>query len=294
MFKKKINRVIMASVILMTLFASSVLKAQQYDKTIVIKHKLEALEKESGGRLGIALIDTTDNTQILYRENERFPMASTSKVMVVAAVLKESEKNNELLNKKMAIHKADLVNYNPITEKYIGASMTLGELSAAALQYSDNVAMNKLLEHIGGSHKATEFARSIGDADFRLDRTEPSLNSAIPGDKRDTTTPLAMAKSLQNLTLGKALARSQRNQLNEWLKGNTTGNESIRAGVPTTWIVGDKTGSGSYGSTNDIAVIWRNNQKPLILVTYFTQTSKSAKARKDILASATKIVTEDL
>ena len=133
--------------------------------------------------------------------------------------------------------------------------MSLAELSAAALQYSDNVAMNKLIAHVGGPASVTAFARQLGDETFRLDRTEPTLNTAIPGDPRDTTSPRAMAQTLRNLTLGKALGDSQRAQLVTWMKGNTTGAASIQAGLPASGC-GDKTGSGGYGTTNDIAVIW--------------------------------------
>ncbi len=52
--------------------------------------------------------------------------------------------------------------------------MSLAELSAAALQYSDNVAMNKLIAHVGGPASVTAFARQLGDETFRLDRTEPT------------------------------------------------------------------------------------------------------------------------
>ncbi len=110
--------------------------------------------------------------------------------------------------------------------------MSLAELSAAALQYSDNVAMNKLIAHVGGPASVTAFARQLGDETFRLDRTEPTLNTAIPGDPRDTTSPRAMAQTLRNLTLGKALGDSQRAQLVTWMKGNTTGAASIQAGLP--------------------------------------------------------------
>ncbi|EMY7604006.1 FONA family class A beta-lactamase, partial [Escherichia coli] len=259
-----------------------------------IQQQLSELEKTSGGRLGVALIDTADNSQILYRGDERFPMCSTSKVMAVSALLKQSEMDKNLLAKRMEIKQSDLVNYNPIAEKHLDTGMTLAELSAAAIQYSDNTAMNKILEHLGGPAKVTEYARTIGDKTFRLDRTEPTLNTAIPSDKRDTTSPLAMAKSLQTLTLGKALGEPQRAQLVEWMKGNTTGGASIRAGLPATWVVGDKTGSGDYGTTNDIAVIWPANHAPLVLVTYFTQPQQNAEARKDVLAAAAKIVTEGL
>ncbi|MCV5532360.1 class A beta-lactamase, partial [Escherichia coli] len=160
----------------------------------------------------------------------------------------------QLLNQPVEIKPADLVNYNPIAEKHVNGTMTLAELSAAALQYSDNTAMNKLIAQLGGPGGVTAFARAIGDETFRLDRTEPTLNTAIPGDPRDTTTPRAMAQTLRQLTLGHALGETQRAQLVTWLKGNTTGAASIRAGLPTSWTVGDKTGSGDYGTTNDIAV----------------------------------------
>ena len=276
------------------LFSSAPLWAQTPAQVKAVQQKLAELEKSTGGRLGVAMIDTASNTQTLYRADERFAMCSTSKVMAASGILKASETDKNLLNKHVDIKKSDLVNYNPITEKHLDSGMTLGELGAAAIQYSDNVAMNKLIAQLGGPAKVTQFARSLGDETFRLDRTEPSLNTAIPGDNRDTTSPLAMAESLRKLTLGNALAEPQRAQLVEWLKGNTTGAASIRAGLPATWQVGDKTGSGDYGTTNDIAVIWPDNHAPLILVTYFTQPQQDAKARKDVLAAAAKIVTENL
>ena len=270
------------------LLASVPLCAQAND----VQQKLAALEKSSGGRLGVALINTADNTQTLYRADERFAMCSTSKVMAAAAVLKQSETQKGLLSQRVEIKPSDLINYNPIAEKHVNGTMTFGELSAAALQYSDNTAMNKLIAHLGGPDKVTAFARTIGDDTFRLDRTEPTLNTAIPGDPRDTTTPLAMAQTLRNLTLGNALGETQRAQLVTWLKGNTTGAASIQAGLPTSWVVGDKTGSGDYGTTNDIAVIWPENRAPLILVTYFTQPEQKAESRRDVLAAAASIVTD--
>jgi len=254
--------------------------------------QLETLESKSGGRLGLAVIDTADGSKYAWRGNERFPLCSTSKVMAVAAILKKNERDPHLLDKKIHISKSDMVNYNPVTRKHIDSYMSVAELSAAALQYSDNAAMNKLLSYLGGPQQATHFARTIGDKDFRLDRNEPGLNTAIPGDERDTTTPSAMAESLKKVVLGTALKEEQRAKLSDWMKGNTTGSDSIKAGLPDDWIVADKTGSGDYGSTNDIAVIWPKNHAPVILTTYFTQRDKDAATRKDVLASAAKLVAD--
>ncbi|CRL62839.1 class A beta-lactamase [Proteus penneri] len=290
MFKKTFRQTAAISVSLISLLASSTLWANTNN---TIEAQLSELEKYNQGRLGVALINTEDNSEITYRGEERFAMASTSKVMAVAAVLKESEKQAGLLDKNIAIKKSDLVAYSPITEKHLVTGMSLAQLSAATLQYSDNTAMNKILDYLGGPSSVTQFARSINDVTYRLDRKEPELNTAIHGDPRDTTSPIAMAKSLQALTLGDALGQSQRQQLVTWLKGNTTGDHSIKAGLPKHWIVGDKTGSGDYGTTNDIAVIWPENHAPLILVVYFTQQEKDAKYRKDIIAKAAEIVTKE-
>lgn len=291
MFKTTFRQTAAIAVSLISLLASPMLWA---DNNNTIEEQLNTLEKYSQGRLGVALINTKDNSQITYRGEERFAMASTSKVMAVAAVLKASEKQAGLLDKNITIKKSDLVAYSPITEKHLTTGMTLAELSAATLQYSDNTAMNKILDYLGGPAKVTQFARSINDVTYRLDRKEPELNTAIHGDPRDTTSPIAMAKSLQALTLGDALGQSQRQQLVTWLKGNTTGDNSIKAGLPKHWVVGDKTGSGDYGTTNDIAVIWPENHTPLILVVYFTQQEQDAKYRKDIIAKAAEIVTKEI
>lgn len=290
MFKKTFRQTVAIAVSLISLLASPTLWANTNN---TIEAQLSELEKYSQGRLGVALINTKDNSQITYRGEERFAMASTSKVMAVAAVLKESEKQARLLDKNITIKKSDLVAYSPITEKHLVTGMSLAQLSAATLQYSDNTAMNKILDYLGGPTKVTQFARSINDVTYRLDRKEPELNTAIHGDPRDTTSPIAMARSLQALTLGDALGLSQRQQLVTWLKGNTTGDHSIKAGLPKHWTVGDKTGSGDYGTTNDIAVIWPENHAPLILVVYFTQQEKDAKNRKDIIAKAAEIVTKE-
>lgn len=290
MFKTTFRQTATIAVSLISLLVSPMLWANTNN---TIEEQLSTLEKYSQGRLGVALINTEDNSQITYRGEERFAMASTSKVMAVAAVLKESEKQAGLLDKNITIKKSDLIAYSPITEKHLVTGMSLAQLSAATLQYSDNTAMNKILDYLGGPAKVTQFARSINDVTYRLDRKEPELNTAIHGDPRDTTSPIAMAKSLQALTLGDALGQSQRQQLVTWLKGNTTGDHSIKAGLPKHWIVGDKTGSGDYGTTNDIAVIWPKNHAPLILVVYFTQQEQDAKYRKDIIVKATEIVTKE-
>jgi beta-lactamase class A len=254
--------------------------------------RLAALEDESRGRLGVAALNTADGSRIDHRAAERFPFCSTFKMMVAAATLARSVQDGALMGKRIRYTQADLVPHAPISGKHVDDGMTMAELCAAIIQYSDNPAANILMKELGGPAAITAYARSIGDTEFRLDRLETELNSAIPGDPRDTTTPQAMLQSMHKLVLGNALPPLQRAQLKEWMLGNTTGGDRIRAGVPPGWPVADKTGAGSYGTVNDIGVIWPPGKAPILLAVYLTQPGKDDKQRNDIIAAASKIVVD--
>lgn len=258
-----------------------------------VQKELAKLEARSEGRLGIFALNTANNKKIQYHANERFPMGCTSKVIGVAAVLKKSMTDKQLLQEKIVYQKNDLLSWAPITKKHLKDGMTICELCAAAISYSDNTAMNLLVKKLGGLQEFNNFARSIGDMSFKVDNWWPQEAMSGP-DGKDSTTPAAMAKSLQKLALGDVLAISQRKQLQDWLKDCTTGQSRIRAGVPQGWIVGDKTGTGfHYGTTNDIAIIWPPKHAPIVLVVYYTNNYKNAQKREDIIASATRIVLKD-
>jgi len=163
--------------------------------------------------------------------------------------------------------------------------MTISELVSAAIQYSDNTAANLLLQTVGGPAAFTAYLRQLGDRITRLDRVEPDLNSAIRGDARDTTTPNAMVANLRVVLLGDHLGRAAREQLIAWLVGNTTGAEKLRAGLPATWRVGDKTGMGAHGATNDVAITWPINRGPVLVAAYLVDTEAGVAGRNDALAN---------
>lgn len=248
------------------------------------------LERALNGRLGVFALNTADGARLGYRAEERFPVCSTFKVLVAAGILERSTQIAGLMQQRINYLPSDLVTHSPVTEKHLVTGMTVAELCDAVMRYSDNTATNLLMKILGGPAGVTDFARSIGDREFRLDRWEANLGTAIPGDPRDTSTPEAMGRSLQRLVLEDALGVRQRKQLQVWLRSNTTGANCIRAGVPSDWQVGDKTGAGAYGTRNDVAVLWPPHRPPVILTVYSTQHEKDAKWREDIIASAARIV----
>ena len=257
-----------------------------------VSKKLHALELRDHVLIGVSEINIGNGSIINYRANQRFPMDSTFKLMTVAAILKKSKTNPHFLKQRIIFTQKEVASsgYAPIVSKHIKSSMTVSDLCAASLEYSDNAAMNKLMKILGGPDKVTQFARSIGDEKYFLVRREPALNSAIPHDKRDTTTPLAMADSMQKLVLGNALGYSRRTLLQAWLMHCKTGDSRIRAGVPHDFVVADKTGTGDYGSIGDIGVIWRTHGAPVVLVVYVRQNEKNAHTSDKVIAQTTKIV----
>jgi beta-lactamase class A len=250
--------------------------------------RFAALEAEFGGRIGVSAVDTGTGARLNHRADERFPLCSTFKLLAVSAILTRSATDRGLLERTIGYTKQDLVPYSPITSQHAGAAMTVAAICAAALQYSDNTAANLMIRLLGGPGSVTAFARSIGDPQFRLDRWETALNDAVPGDPRDTSTPAAMMTDLRRAALGNLLGSPQRDQLVAWMRGCRTGLGRIRAAVPADWVVADKTGSGEYGTANDIAVAWPPGSAPVVLAVYSTQDKQDAPARDALVAAAAR------
>ncbi|QJC88891.1 Class A beta-lactamase [Bacillus subtilis] len=258
---------------------------------ITIK-KFVQLEKKFDARLGVYAIDTGTNKTIAYRPNERFAYASTYKVLAAAAVLKKN--SIEKLNEVIHYSKDDLVTYSPITEKHVDTGMSLKEISEAAIRYSDNTAGNILLQQLGGPKGFEKSLKQIGDHVTKANRFETDLNSAVPGDIRDTSTAKALATDLKAFTVDNTLTTDKRTILTDWMRGNATGDELIRAGAPIGWEVGDKSGAGSYGTRNDIAIVWPPNRAPIILAILSNRFTKDAHYDNALIAEATKVVLNDL
>jgi beta-lactamase class A len=257
--------------------------------------RIAAIEKRIGGRIGVATLDTSNGKRLDYRADERFPMCSTFKFLAAAAVLKRADEKQEKLERSVPYGAKDILEYAPVTKEHLkDGGMTLGALCAAAIEQSDNTAANLLLDAIGGPAGLTNFARNLGDQITRLDRKEPDLNSAISGDDRDTTTPAAMCLDLLRLLVTAVLSESSRRKLEDWLLHNDTGRLMIRAGVPKTWSVGDKTGRCANGATNDIAIIRPPDRAPIMLAIYSVGSTASANDREAAIAEAAKIVVESL
>lgn len=223
-------------------------------------------------------------------------MCSTFKTLAVAALLARVDTGREQLDRRVRFDAKDLVVNSPVSKNHAGSDgMSLAEICEAAITFSDNTAGNLLLSNLGGPSGLTAYVRSLGDTVTRLDRNEPDLNEAVPGDARDTTSPSAMLSDLRALVTGKALTPASRERLVGWLVGNKTGDARLRAGLPRDWRIGDKTGSGEKGTTNDVAVVWPSvDRSPLFVSVYLTGSSPEADHRNATLAAVARLVAASL
>ncbi|RWZ68723.1 class A beta-lactamase [Labedella populi] len=252
-----------------------------------------ALEEEFDARLGVYALDTATGAEVQWRAGERFAFASTYKALAAGALL--DTVGIPGLLEVVTFTEDDLVAHSPITEEHVDEGMTLSDVADAAIRYSDNTAGNLLLEALGGPEGFDSALEEIGDDVTVSEREEPDLNSAIPGDVRDTSTPAALAADLRAYVLGDALSEDESALLTDWLRLNTTGDDLIRAGVPGDWTVADKTGSASYGTRNDIAVIWpADGSDPLVLAILSDRAAEDAESDDALIARATEIAVDAL
>jgi beta-lactamase class A len=263
----------------------------QADPTGQARSAIASLETKHGGRLGVVARDTGSKRRIRYRATERFPMCSTHKLISAAAILAMVDQGHLSLDQHVPYGAADLLAYAPVAKQNVAAGfMTVDALCAAAIEWSDNTAANLLLKLLGGPPGWTRYVRSIGDVTSRLDRTEPSLNTSIPGDPRDTSTPEAMVRDLNVILRGNALTEASRARLQGWLLDAKVTDSLIRAGLPAGWRVGDKSGNGDRGSRNDIGIILPPNAALILVAVFYTGSNKPLASRDQVIADVGRIV----
>lgn len=257
--------------------------------------RLAELEKKTGGRLGVSVLDRETSISFDHREDERFPLLSTFKALAAACVLSRVDQNEDALERLISFPESALVTYSPVTEKHAGGKgMTLGAICEAAVTLSDNTAGNLMLEQIGGPEGLTGWLRSIGDGVTRLDRIEPDLNEAKKGDPRDTTTPRQMRETLGILLGGEETALSIASQeiLLGWLVANKTGDERLRAGLPKDVTVGEKTGTASKGAACDAGIVWPRGRRPVFVSVYIAEATVPVKELNPIFAEVGRVISD--
>ena len=274
--------------------AAATLRVRAVDRS-AWRDQLAQLQIGSGGRLGLAVLDTATGERIEHRAGERFAMCSTFKLMLAAAVLARVDARALKLTQRVSYSRADLLAHSPFTEAHVAAgALPLESLLRVVVEVSDNTAANLLLRLAGGPAGYTQFLRGLGDSVTRLDRTELALNSNLPGDPRDTTSPAAMLGDMQKTLLDTVLTPASRERLLDWMRNCSTGRQRLRARLPASWKAGDKTGTGERGAVNDLAIFWPPGRPPILIACYLSDSTHPVSELAAVHAQLGALVIETL
>ncbi len=275
--------------------------SEKVTQALGFAQRMIEIQKRHGGRVGVSALTGTSsanaeaNGSLSIQSTERFAMCSTFKWVLAAAILQQVDQGKRKVAGPIKYGKKDLLDYAPVTTLHVAkGEMTIGDLCAAAVSLSDNTAANLLFPLIGGPAGLTAFVRGLGDTVTRFDRTEPTLNTNIDGDEKDTTTPEAMSTLLRTVFTGTVLKPESLKLLKDWMVATTTGNARIRAGAPSGAVVADKTGTGTNNATNDVGVVWLPNKPPVFLSILTSGGTLDADGRNQIIADITKLVFDTL
>lgn len=257
--------------------------------------QLSDMERAAGGRFGVAVTNAQGDVLLGYRATEKFALCSTFKLPLAGLMLKRIDLGKERADRHLPYATTEVLDYAPVAKRYLHSGyLTVAEANRASVQLSDNTAANLLLASVGGPAALTQFLRQLGDKSSRLDRTEPTLNTNLPDDPRDTTSPQAMAQTIAKLVFAEVLKPASKQRLQRLLIGNTTGASAIRAGLPDTWLVGDKTGSCERGGRNDVAFVVPPSTPAFVLTVYTNLPTLAPSQRNAVIADVAALVVREL
>ncbi|WP_319545071.1 class A beta-lactamase [Ruegeria conchae] len=265
------------SLALIICFAATAQAQTLIQTTRLWEHRLDA-------RIAVLLYETDAAWEVSHRAGELFPMSSTFKPLLCGAILAGVDSGAVDLSENVAIQPSDLVEYSPVTSEHVETGMTIGALCQATMTISDNAAANLLLKQLDGPAGLTEFLRATGDGTTRLDRWETALNEATPGDPRDTTTPRAILETLERLLFDEVLSPVSAAQLGQWMIDDQVADGLIRAHLPKSWIIGDKTGAGGFGSRAIIAFLQTPEPRTYMAAIYLTESDAPVPERNAVLS----------
>ncbi|EJG0026600.1 CARB family carbenicillin-hydrolyzing class A beta-lactamase [Vibrio alginolyticus] len=255
-----------------------------------LNEDISLLEQQTSSRIGVSVWDTQVDERWDYRGDERFPLMSTFKTLACAKMLSDMDSGKLSKNATAKVDERSIVVWSPVMDKLAGQNTRIEHACEAAMLMSDNTAANLVLNEIGGPKAVTMFLRTIGDKATRLDRIEPRLNEATPGDSRDTTTPNAILNTLRTLVEGETLSYESRVQLKIWMQDNKVSDSLMRSVLPTGWSIADRSGAGGHGSRGINAIIWKENHRPVYISIYVTETELSLQARDQLVAQISQLI----
>lgn len=241
--------------------------------------QLASLASASQGRIGVAALDLATGRTVAVRGDQPFPMASTSKIAIVATFLAGVDKGKWSLSDRypLMVPVPSAKFSSMVAPVRRGTELSALQLIELAITRSNNEATDALLAVVGGPAAVTRWVRSTtGIEEFRLDRDiatlvrdDGAVNPALTIDRRDSITPAAMVRLLAGLHEGEWLSRESRDVLLGAMSRCVTGRHRMRAMLPEGTAIAHKTGT-LFNTASDVGFIETPDGRKLAVAIYVT------------------------
>lgn len=261
-----------------------------------LERYIAQLADGSDGRIGVAAVDLATGQTISVLGDQRFPMASTSKIAIAATYLEMVDQGRASLTSEYPLLWA--VRSQPFSSAAApvraGEYLTALELIDLMITRSSNPATDALLAAIGGPEAVNDWARRAGIEGFSLDRDIATLvrddgefDPASYIDLRDSATPEAMVEMLSGIYQGRWLSRESRAVIISAMERCRTGTRRIPALMPDNVVVAHKTGSLN-NTSSDIGFLTAPDGRTIAVAIYVTGqgTRRNREARIASIARA--------
>lgn len=248
----------------------------RYDS--VLAQRVAEIADGSQGRIGVAAIDLVTGEEVAILGDQRFPMASTSKIAIAATYLEGVDKGRWSLTSEfpLLLPVPSKAFSTPVAPVRKGEYMSALRLIDLMITRSSNPATDALLAAVGGPAAVNDWARRAGITEFNLTRDiatlvrdDGEINPAVRIDMRDSATPRAMVQLLAGLYQGQWLSASSRHVIMDAMERCRTGVRRIPALMPAGVTVAHKTGSLN-NTSSDIGIITGPDGNAVAVAIYVT------------------------
>ena len=239
-----------------------------YDSNLA--QQITRLADGSRGRIGVYAIDLSSGQEVGVMADQRFPMASTSKVAIAAVYLAGVDAGKWTLGSEWRLPRPG------------GAYMTAQRHIDLMISKSCNACTDAMLNAVGGPEAVNKWMReTAGIKGFELTRDIATLiredgriDPASSVDPRDSATPRAMGQLLAGIYQGKWLSGSSRNVILNAMRATTTGKKRMRDALPMSASLANKTGTLSR-TASDIGIFHTPDGRAIAAAIYVTGQSSS-------------------
>ena len=263
-----------------TAFGTELRAPRDYNPTYdgAFEQKVALIANGASGRIGVAALDLSTGREVAILGDQRFPMASTSKIAIAATFMEGVEQGRWSLSSEFPLMLP--VKSTPFSSAVApvrkGEHMKAVELIELMLTRSSNSATDALLAAVGGPAAVNDWVRRAGIQEFELTRDiatlvrdDGEIDPAVSVDIRDSATPRAMVQLLSGLYQGKWLSDSSRRVILGAMERCRTGVRRIRAMMPSGVTVAHKTGSLN-NTSSDIGLITTPDGRTIAVAIYVT------------------------